>query len=71
MSPAGGTAPEAPSAFPWDEAMALGLNALGWSPRDFWAATPRELTAALGLDGRRDAATAADLRRLIMAFPDS
>ncbi len=51
--------------------MALGLNALGWSPRDFWAATPRELTAALGLDGRRDAATAADLRRLIMAFPDS
>ncbi|KQP39161.1 phage tail assembly chaperone [Methylobacterium sp. Leaf106] len=70
MSPTGGTAPEAPSAFPWDEAMALGLNALRWSPRDFWAATPRELMAAAGRDGRRDATGAADLRRLMDAYPD-
>ncbi|CAA2137593.1 phage tail assembly chaperone [Methylobacterium bullatum] len=70
MSPTGGIAPEAPSDFPWDEAMALGLNALRWSPRDFWAATPRELMAAAGRGGRRDAATADDLRRLMEAYPD-
>lgn len=70
MSPTGGIAPEAPSAFPWDEAMALGLNALRWSPGDFWAATPRELIAAAGRGGRRDAARAADLRRLMEAYPD-
>ncbi|GJD41611.1 hypothetical protein OICFNHDK_4094 [Methylobacterium bullatum] len=50
--------------------MALGLNALRWSPRDFWAATPRELMAAAGRGGRRDAATADDLRRLMEAYPD-
>lgn len=50
--------------------MALGLNALRWSPRDFWAATPRELMAALGGSSRRDAASAADLRRLMNAYPD-
>ncbi|MCC0809138.1 phage tail assembly chaperone [Methylobacterium sp. W2] len=70
MNPTGGIAPESPSAFPWDEAMALGLNALRWSPRDFWAATPRELIAAAGRGGRRDAASAADLRRLMEAYPD-
>ncbi|WP_018045760.1 phage tail assembly chaperone [Methylobacterium sp. 88A] len=70
MSPTGGIGPEAPSAFPWDEAMALGLNALRWSPRDFWTATPRELMAAAGRGGRRDATGAADLRRLMDAYPD-
>lgn len=50
--------------------MALGLGRLRWSPRDFWAATPRELIAAAGLGTRRDAATPADLDRLIAAFPD-
>ncbi|CAM5770192.1 phage tail assembly chaperone [Bosea minatitlanensis] len=36
-----------PAAFPWREAMAFGLGRLGWPPEHFWAATPRELAAAL------------------------
>ncbi len=49
--------------------MALGLSTLRWRPRDFWAATPRELAAALprppaSLDRHA-------LDRLIAAHPDS
>ena len=33
--------------FPWDEMMALGLGRLRLAPRDFWAATPREIAATL------------------------
>lgn len=33
-------------AFPWDDAMMLGLSVLRWSPSAFWRATPRELIAA-------------------------
>lgn len=70
MSPAGRHAPEAAAfAFPWDEALALGLHVLRWSPRAFWAATPRELAAA-GF-GRAPAAGRADLDRLIAAYPDT
>ncbi|KQO63266.1 MULTISPECIES: phage tail assembly chaperone [unclassified Methylobacterium] len=70
MSPTGGTAPEPPSAFPWDEALALGLARLRWRPRDFWRATPRELMAAAGLTGARTALDGAALRDLIARFPD-
>jgi uncharacterized phage protein (TIGR02216 family) len=62
-----------PEAFPWDDAMALGLGVLRWSPDAFWRATPRELMAAYdGLSGRRRAEPAgrADLKRLMEAFPD-
>lgn len=70
MSPTGGSAPEAKAtAFPWDAALAFGLGTLRWSPRAFWAATPRELFAALPVPQR--AAKRADLARLIAAFPDS
>lgn len=48
--------------------MALGLRALRWTPRDFWAATPRELAAAL--PPRVPAAGRADLDRLIATYPD-
>ncbi|KQP94697.1 hypothetical protein ASF60_00300 [Methylobacterium sp. Leaf113] len=70
MSPTGGTAPEPPSAFPWDEALALGLGRLHWRPRDFWRATPRELMAAAGLSGPRAALDGTGLRDLIDRYPD-
>ncbi len=52
--------------------MALGLSTLRWRPRDFWAATPREIAAAAGLGPMRpgDALGRADLARLIAAHPD-
>lgn len=73
MSSTGGTAPGTEvSAFPWDDALALGLSILRWRPRDFWAATPRELAAAAGLRARRSggALGRADLDRLLAAHPD-
>jgi len=55
--------------FPWTQLLHLGLGVLRWSPRDFWAATPRELAGALG---KTEAAamprTALD--RLMQLFPD-
>ncbi|WP_238300567.1 phage tail assembly chaperone [Methylobacterium gregans] len=73
MTPTGGSAPGPGSApwpaFPWDAALALGLGRLGWRPRDFWAATPRELAATLP---RPPAALdRGALDRLIAAHPDT
>jgi uncharacterized phage protein (TIGR02216 family) len=62
-----------PDAFPWEEAMALGLGVLRWPPAAFWRATPRELAAAVeGLTGaaRQDPARREDLGRLMEAYPD-
>lgn len=62
-----------PPAFPWEDAMMLGLGVLRWSPQEFWHATPRELMAAWdGLNGgrRMEPAVSSDLRRLMEAFPD-
>ena len=60
-------------AFPWEDAMALCLGVLRWSPQDFWRATPREVAAALsGLAPRAAAAPMGrgDLERLMRDFPD-
>jgi len=45
---------------------------LGWSPGVFWAATPADLRAALGLDlpAAESAVARTDLSRLMEAFPD-
>lgn len=62
-----------PEPFPWDEAMALGLGTLRWSPDQFWRASPRELMAAAGALGGPPApepARTSDLLRLMGAFPD-
>ncbi|MGO4525587.1 phage tail assembly chaperone [Microvirga sp. 2MCAF35] len=62
-----------PDAFPWDDALTLGLGILRWSPDAFWRATPRELMAAWeGLHGGRKTgpALSGDLSRLMEAFPD-
>ncbi|MGU3555279.1 phage tail assembly chaperone [Methylobacterium radiotolerans] len=60
----------APGRFPWDDALALGLGALGWRPRDFWSATPREFAAALGRRAGPEPLTRAAFARLLAAHPD-
>jgi uncharacterized phage protein (TIGR02216 family) len=53
--------------------MSFGLGRLGWTPENFWAATPREIAAALQAH-RRAVAKAperAALARLMAAHPDS
>jgi uncharacterized phage protein (TIGR02216 family) len=61
------------AAFPWDEAMALGLGQLGLSARDFWQMSPREFACALAplqvaLPG---APSRAALDALAARFPDT
>lgn len=61
----------APAAFPWEEAMAFCLGRLRWRPCDFWAATPRELAAAIGsVAGAGPAPDRNDLAALMARFPD-
>lgn len=60
--------------FPWREVMAFGLGRLGWPPAVFWAATPREIGAALRAHQPADSAAApqrAGLRALMAAYPDA
>ncbi|WP_039903455.1 phage tail assembly chaperone [Methylobacterium sp. GXF4] len=64
------SAPARPSAFPWDDALALGLGALGWSPAAFWAATPREFAAALGRRRGPEPLSRDAFERLLAAYPD-
>ena len=55
--------------FPWEQMMAMGLGTLRLSPRDFWAATPREIAAAF----RRSKGAALPrgvLEQLLEQFPD-
>jgi len=55
-------------------AMLAGLAGacLGWSPDDFWRATPAELASVLGAlaGGSGGTASADDLTRLMGMFPD-
>lgn len=50
--------------------MTLGLGVLGWRPRDFWAATPREFASALGRSARREPLSRSAFERLLAAYPD-
>jgi uncharacterized phage protein (TIGR02216 family) len=58
--------------FPWAEAMRFGFGVMKLAPRDFWAMTPRELSAAFG--GQRSSGARAlvrgDLDALMTQFPD-
>ncbi|MCJ2027535.1 MULTISPECIES: phage tail assembly chaperone [unclassified Methylobacterium] len=65
-----GLSPAPPRPFPWDDALALALGPLGWRPADFWAATPRELAAALGRAGAPDGLGRAEFERMLAAHPD-
>lgn len=55
--------------FPWAEMMAAGLGTLRLSPREFWAATPREIAAAFPARGR-GALPRSALDQLMQQFPD-
>ena len=54
--------------------MAFGLGRLAWPPDRFWAATPREIAAALRFHQGRDHGSAPErpaLVALMDAFPDA
>lgn len=55
--------------FPWTEYMRLGLGVLRLSPREFWAATPREIAAAFP-GARRETMGRAGLAALMQRYPD-
>ena len=57
-------------AFPWDDALAIGLGVLRWPPRAFWAATPREFLSALGRSARPEPLSRSVFERLLAAHPD-
>ncbi|MDT7934208.1 MAG: phage tail assembly chaperone [Sphingomonadaceae bacterium] len=49
----------------------LAARVLGWRPAEFWAATPAELAAALGLPAAHGPALDTQgLRQLMERFPD-
>lgn len=62
------------TAFPWADAMRLGLGILRLAPKDFWAMTPRELAGAYeGVSGIAANARPLDrsnLEALMQRFPD-
>lgn len=63
-----------PAVFPWEDVMAFGLGRLAWPPGEFWAATPREIAAALRAHqggSRGSAPEPAALAALMEAFPDA
>ena len=60
--------------FPWREVMAFGLGRLRWTPDAFWAASPREILAAI--EAHRpprmgEAPPRATLDALMRAHPDT
>ncbi len=59
--------------FPFARLLGLGVGLLGLSPHDFWAMTPRELTAALAArrPGAPQPLNREALNALMQRFPDS
>lgn len=57
------------AAFPWAQCFHLAATRLGWTPAEFWVATPRELAMALG-QGQRLPIDRAALDGLMARFPD-
>ena len=55
--------------FPWAEFMFAGLGLLRLSPRDFWAASPREIAAAFPRAGCETPGRE-DFEKLMQRFPD-
>jgi uncharacterized phage protein (TIGR02216 family) len=43
---------------------------LGWRPKEYWAATPAELAAALQFDGEVEGPDATAVAELMRRFPD-
>ncbi|MEP3049673.1 MAG: phage tail assembly chaperone [Roseibium sp.] len=55
---------------PWAHLIRLAASQLSWKPSDFWTATPKELSAALGRSFVVDAPERARLDVLLKQFPD-
>ncbi|MBB3996568.1 rcc01693 family protein [Aureimonas pseudogalii] len=72
MSAAAPGEPGGAAAFPWDEAMSVGIGLLRLSPRDFWRMTPRELAGAVKPLVARTAGAPSrgGLTDLMRRFPD-
>jgi uncharacterized phage protein (TIGR02216 family) len=66
LSAAGGDA--APVPFPWEEAMALGLNRLRLTPDLFWSLTPRELLLIANGLASGSALGRADMEALVARY---
>jgi len=58
--------------FPWREAMRFGFGVLRLASKDFWALTPRELSAAFeAINGARlGSPRRQELEALMASFPD-
>jgi uncharacterized phage protein (TIGR02216 family) len=58
--------------FPWSEAMRFGFGVMRLTSKDFWALTPRELTAAFeAINGARPRSPQRqELETLMASFPD-
>lgn len=54
--------------FPWQRMMELGLGVLRLPPQEFWAATPREISAAFG--GPRAEMGRGRFAELMERYPD-
>ncbi|MTI17056.1 phage tail assembly chaperone [Rhodobacteraceae bacterium RKSG542] len=50
--------------------MQLFLGKLGWRPRDFWGATPKELASIIGSNQSQPPLTGEALQNLMKQYPD-
>ncbi|MEP5402833.1 MAG: phage tail assembly chaperone [Roseibium sp.] len=56
---------------PWRYLMRCAARQLGWTPATFWAATAKELEAALGASARVQPPDRLDLDVLMSRHPDT
>ncbi|WP_428526946.1 phage tail assembly chaperone [Roseibium sp.] len=56
---------------PWADLLRITATRWAWTPAEFWAATPRELEAVLGLGHAADGLKRSELNQLIRTHPDT
>ncbi|WP_306146520.1 MULTISPECIES: phage tail assembly chaperone [unclassified Roseibium] len=56
---------------PWADLLRITATRWAWTPAEFWAATPRELEAVLGLGHPADGLKRSELDQLIRTHPDT
>lgn len=56
---------------PWTDLLRITATRWAWTPAEFWAATPRELEAVLGLGHPADGLKRSELDQLIRTHPDT